>query len=181
MSVAPNRLLSLSICLFFTEVMVSLWVILSIIHCILHQVCRLTFQLRNNWAWLVWSQFYAWEKKPYFLTHFWHATLLCCRFANWWQRKDDPYLLLECMSKLSFLYNYALFFCHALLVHKHLGKRRMKNWICINFMWPGHYIDCYWSGIILLFWLFLKVQTMSFCDGSSNCICNYLNIFFFYF
>ena len=44
------------------------------------------------------------------------------------------YLLLECMSKLSFLYNYALFFGHALLVHKHLGKRRMKNWICINFM-----------------------------------------------
>ena len=48
-------------------------------------------------------------------------------------------------------------------------------------MWPGHYIDFYWSGIILFFWLFLKLQTMSYCDGSSNCICNYLNIFFFTF
>ena len=38
-----------------------------------------------------------------------------------------PYLLLECMSKLSFLYNYALFFCHALLVHKHLGKNKNEK------------------------------------------------------
>ena len=83
--------------LFFTEVMVSLLVILSIIHCIHHQVCRLRFKLSNlgmvEMSHFIWSQFYACKKKPNFLTHFWHATSLCCRFANWWQRKDDPILV----------------------------------------------------------------------------------------
>ena len=61
--------------------MVSLLVILSIIHCILHQVCRLTFQLsdlgRVEMSHPICCQFYAREKKPNFLTHFWHAILLC--------------------------------------------------------------------------------------------------------
>ena len=37
------------------------------------------------------------------------------------------YLLLECMSKLSFLYNYVLFFCHAWRLHKHLGKKKNEK------------------------------------------------------
>ena len=37
-------------------------------------------------------------------------------------------LLFECMSKLSFLYNYMpYFFCHALLLHKHLGKNKNEK------------------------------------------------------
>ena len=61
--------------------MVSLLVILSIIHCILHQVCRLTFKLSDlgmvEMSHPICCQFYAREKKPNFLTHFWHAILLC--------------------------------------------------------------------------------------------------------
>ena len=30
-------------------------------------------------------------------------------------------------AKLSFLYNYALFFCHALLLHKYLGKNKNEK------------------------------------------------------
>ena len=37
------------------------------------------------------------------------------------------HLSLECMTKLSFLYYYALIFCHALLLHKHLGKNENKK------------------------------------------------------
>ena len=52
----------------------SLLVILSIIHCILHQVCRLTFKLSDlgmvEMSHFICSQLYAREKKPNFLTHF---------------------------------------------------------------------------------------------------------------
>ena len=51
-----------------------LLVILSIIHCIHHQVCRLTFKLSNlgmvEMPRFICSQFYAREKKPNFLSHF---------------------------------------------------------------------------------------------------------------
>ena len=35
-------------------------------------------------------------------------------------RVDSP-------AKLSFLYNYALFFCHVLLLHKYLGKNKIEK------------------------------------------------------
>ena len=71
-----------------------------------------------------------------------------------------PYLLLECMSKLSFLYNYALFFFfHALLLHRHLGKNKNEK---LDLHLCDQVITLIVVGIILLFRLFLKLQTIDF-------------------
>ena len=65
----------------------SLLVILSIIHCIHHQVCRLTFKLSDlcmvEMLHFICSQFYASEKNLMFSLIFGNAMFeLCCRIAN---------------------------------------------------------------------------------------------------
>ena len=51
------------------------------------------------------------------------------------------------------------FFSHALLLHKHLGKNKNEK---LDLHLCDQVITLIVIGLILLFWLFLKLQTIDF-------------------
>ena len=131
MSVVPNRLLSLSI--FFYRgygVLVGYFVN----HPLYTPPSKLTFKLSDfNWPWLKCrisfvANFMLVRKNLIFSLIFDVQYYYAIDLQTDDKGRMTPYLLLERMSKLSFLYNYVLFFfCHVLLLHKHLGKNKIEK------------------------------------------------------
>ena len=122
MSVAPNRLLSLSIGLFLQR----LW-------CPCRLFCQSSILYTTKYVgWhlnqAIWARLkfrISFEANSMLVRKNLIFSLIFVQTDN--KGRMTTYLLLECMSKLSFLYNYALFFCHAPLVHKHLGKKKNEK------------------------------------------------------